>query len=74
MEQHDLNKMLLAAQVRQIAAEKRTAMEDLARGLAARNGRHFDRHDWNVEHPVTGFVPQAFAELVDVANLMWPPS
>jgi len=66
-------RLMLAAEVRKIAIELRETEALGEQSVSARNGRPFNRFQWDAEHPISGFVPQALDALLEVANIVEPP-
>lgn len=68
----NVNELLLAAHVRQIAENMREADADEAQAQAQQNNQIFGRSQWKARNPLAGYVPKALAELVEVADIISP--
>lgn len=63
----NFERLMLAAQVRQIASELRDSARDMEQAQAAKNSAmSFNKHLWDAQHPIEEFIPKAIAELMAV--------
>lgn len=71
---NEAEKLLVAAKVHEIAELMRAEERAKAEATNGRSGRAFNAFAWDAENPTMGFVPRAVARLIDVQNIIWPPS